>query len=83
MAMLPPEMPQRPPPGAVAGSILGVPAGALVASVWRYGASDVALAVTAVFVGLVGVLLASPGWRPFATGMAVVGCVAAAAVFLI
>ncbi|MEP9362881.1 hypothetical protein ABLE68_07950 [Nocardioides sp. CN2-186] len=83
MALLPPEMPQRPPPGPAAGSLLGVPAGALVGAVWRYGASDVALAVTAVLVGLVGVLMASPGWRPFATGMGVVACVAVAAVFFI
>ncbi len=39
-------------------------------SIWLFGAADVALAVTAVFAGLVAVLLAgAPGWRPFAVGL--------------
>ena len=62
-------VPYRPPPGGWAGALLGVLAGLLLASIWRYGEWDVALAVTAVFTGLVAVLLAgSSDWRPF--GMA-------------
>ena len=42
-----------------------------------------AVAVTAVFAGLVAVLfVASPGWRPFATAM-VAGSVAAVGVVLV
>ena len=45
-------------------------AGLLLTSIWRYGAWDVALAVSAVFAGLVAVLLAgSAGWRPFGTAL--------------
>jgi hypothetical protein len=72
-----PVVPDRPPPGPLPAAVLGVAAGLLLASIWVYGARDVALAVTAVFAGLVAVLLASsPGWRPFATaliGFALVG----------
>jgi len=64
------DVPDRPPPGPVPGALVGVGAGLVLASIWLFGASDVALAVTAVFVSLVTVLLAgSPGWRPFATGL--------------
>lgn len=48
----------------------GVAAGLLLDLTWRYGAWDVALALTAVFAGLLAVLFASgPGWRPFLTGL--------------
>jgi uncharacterized membrane protein YjjP (DUF1212 family) len=65
-----PVVPNRPPPGALEGALLGVLAGLLLTSIWRYGAWDVALAVTAVFAGLIAVLLAgAPGWRAFGTGL--------------
>lgn len=64
-----PVVPDRPPPGPVLGAVLGVLAGLLLASIWRYGAWDVALAVTAVFAGLVAVLAGAPGWRTFGTGL--------------
>jgi len=65
-----PVVPDRPPPGPAPGALLGVLAGLLLASIWVYGAWDVALAVTAVFAGLVAVLLAgAPGWRGFGTGL--------------
>lgn len=65
-----PVVPDRPPPGPVPGAVLGVPAGLLLTAVWRYGAADLALAVSAVFAGLVAVLLAgAPGWRPFGTAL--------------
>ena len=62
------------------GAVLGVLAGLLLASIWLYGAWDVALAVTAVFTGFVAVLLGgAPGWRPFGAGLvtsaALAGCV--------
>lgn len=44
-------------------------AGLLLSSIWLYGAWDVALAVTAVFAGLVAVLAGAPGWRAFGTGL--------------
>jgi hypothetical protein len=72
----------RPPPGGLPGALLGVAAGLLLASIWLFGAWDVALAVTAIFGGLVAVLLAgSPGWRPFATGLLVCAGVAGGALF--
>jgi hypothetical protein len=72
-----PVVPNRPPPGAVLGALLGVPAGLLLSSIWLYGAWDVALAVTAVFAGLVAVLLAgAEGWRPFGAGLLVAAAVA-------
>jgi hypothetical protein len=68
----PPVVPERPRPGWLAGAALGVADGLLLASIWLFGAWDVALAVTAVFTGLVAVLLAgAPGWRAFGTGMLV------------
>jgi hypothetical protein len=63
-------VPDRPPPGLLPGALLGVAAGLLLAAIWLFGAGDVALAVTAVFAGLVAVLLAgAPGWRPFSIGL--------------
>jgi hypothetical protein len=66
------------------GALLGVPCGLLIAAIWLYGESDVALAVTAVFAGLVAVLLAGmPGWRSFATGLLTLAVVAGAGLLLI
>jgi hypothetical protein len=64
--------------------MLGVLAGLLLASIWLYGAWDVALAVTVVFAGLVAVLLAgAPGWRPFGTGLLTSAVLAGGALVLI
>jgi hypothetical protein len=64
--------------------VLGVLAGLLLASIWLYGAWDVAVAVTAVFAGLVAVLLAgAPGWRPFGTGLLVAAAVTGGALALV
>lgn len=74
----------RPPPGPLPGAALGVAAGLVLASIWLFGAWDVAAAVTAVFAGLVAVLLAGlPGWRPFATGLLALAVVAGGALFSI
>jgi hypothetical protein len=73
-----PVVPDRPPPGPVPGALLGAAAGLLLASIWRYGAADVALAVTFVFAGIVAVLVASPAWRRFAVGLLVAAVVAGA-----
>ena len=74
----------RPPPGPAPGAAVGVAAGLLLASIWLYGAWDVALAVTAVFAGLVAVLLAgSPGWRPFGSGMVIAATVAGVALVVL
>jgi hypothetical protein len=62
-------VPERPPPGGLAGALLGAPAGLFLASIWLYGEWDVALAVTAVYAGLVAVLAGAPAWRPFAKGL--------------
>jgi len=62
-------VPERPPPGRLEGALLGVPTGLFVGSIWLYGEWDVALAVTAVFAGLVAVLAGAQAWRPFATGL--------------
>jgi hypothetical protein len=70
-------VPDRPHPGWRPGALIGVAAGLLLGSIWRFGAWDVALAVTAVFLGLVAVLLAgAPGWRPFGTGLLALALVA-------
>lgn len=66
------------------GGALGVAAGLLLGSVWRYGAWDVALAVSAVFAGLVTVLLvSSAAWRPFAMTLTVFAGIAGAALLLL
>lgn len=63
-------MPDDRRPGWLPGGLLGIAAGVLVGSIWRFGAWDVATAVTAVFLGLVAVLLTgAPGWRRFAVGL--------------
>jgi hypothetical protein len=57
-----------------------VAAGLLLSSVWRFGDPEVALAVSAVFAGLVSVLLAgAPGLRPFAVGLLAAAVVAGGA----
>jgi hypothetical protein len=74
----------RPPPGLLPGALLGLAAGLFLASIWLFGGWDVALAVTAVFAGLVAVLLAgAPGWRRFATGLLAFAGVAGALLFSI
>ena len=71
------NVPDRPRPGWIPGAVVGAAAGLLLATIWRYGAWDVALAVTAVFAGLVAAVLAgAPRWRPFATGLLVMALVA-------
>lgn len=70
-------VPDRPQPGWRPGALIGVGAGLLLGSIWLFGAWDVALAVTAVFCGLVAVLVAgAPGWRPFGTGLLALALVA-------
>lgn len=60
----------RQPPGHLAGVAVGVAAGLLLCAVWAFGAWDVALALTAVFVGLVlAVTLGAPAWRRFGLAM--------------
>jgi hypothetical protein len=76
-------VPERPPPGRVAGALLGVPTGLFLMSIWLYGEWDVALAVTAVFAGLVAVLAGAPAWRPFATGLVPASVLAAGILALI
>jgi len=76
--------PDRPPPGAVPGAVLGVAAGLLLGLIWLYGAWDVALAVSAVFAGLVAVLFASSApWRPFATALVASAGTACGLLFLL
>jgi hypothetical protein len=71
-----PVVPDRPPPSPAAGAVLGVVAGLLLTAVWRYGAADLAVAVSLVFAGLLAVLLAgAPGWRPFGTAAAAAAAV--------
>lgn len=65
-----PRVPDRRPPGPLPGAVLGVGAGLLLAAVWAFGASDVALALTGVFACLVvAVMLGLPGWRWFGVAM--------------
>lgn len=63
------NVPHRRRPGWVPGGVLGVGAGLLLGAIWRYGAWDVALAVTFVFVGLVAAVAGAPEWRRFALGL--------------
>jgi hypothetical protein len=68
----------------VPGAFAGVAAGLLVAAVWAFGASDVALALTLVFASLVvAVTLGAPGWRPFGVAMAIAAAVDAGAIVLV
>jgi hypothetical protein len=66
----------RESPGPLPGASVGVAAGLLLAAVWAFGAWDVALALTAVFVGLaVTVVLGAPTWRRFGIAMTVAAAV--------
>lgn len=80
----PPTAPDRRPPGLSTGTALGVGAGLLLAAVWAFGASDVALALTGVFACLVvAVLVGLPGWRVFGLAMLVASAVAFGVSFLL
>lgn len=71
-------------PGSGSGAVTGVLAGVLLSAVWALGAWDVALALTAVFVGLVVTLvLGVPSWRPFGLGMVAAAAVVGAAAVLV
>lgn len=64
------NVPDHPRPGWLPGGVLGVGAGLLLAAIWRYGAWDVALAVTFVFLGLVAAIIGgSSAWRRFGIGL--------------
>lgn len=66
----PPNVAGPEPPGQLAGLGVGLAAGLLLSAVWAFGAWDVALALTAVFGGLViAVGLGAPEWRRFALAM--------------
>jgi hypothetical protein len=74
----------REPPGQLAGLGVGIAAGLLLAAVWVFGAWDVALALTAVFIGLVvAVSVGAPEWRWFAIAMLFGAGVAGGALVLI
>jgi hypothetical protein len=76
--------PDRQPPGPLSGSVLGAAAGLLLSAVWSFGAADVALALTMVFVGLiVAVTLGAPSWRRFGVAMFVAAAVVAGAIVLV
>lgn len=78
------NVPDRPRPGWLPGALLGVAAGLLLSAIWQWGASDVALAVTLVFAGLVAAVIAgAPLWRPFGTGLLVAALVTGGAVVLL
>ena len=64
--------------------VVGVAAGLLVSAVWVFGAWDVALALTTVFVGLiVAVTLGAQAWRRFALAMLLAAAVVGAVVVLV
>lgn len=74
----------RQPPGPLPGAALGVAAGLLLSAVWSFGASDVALALTMVFVGLiVAVTLGAPSWLRFGAAMLVAAAVVAGVIVLL
>jgi hypothetical protein len=71
-------------PGPLPGALLGVLVGLLLASIWIYGAWDVAFAVSVVFCGLVAVLLAGlPHWKGFAIGLLIFAVVGGGVLFSI
>jgi hypothetical protein len=52
--------------------------------VWAFGAWDVALALTAVFAGLVvALMMGAPAWRRFGTAMVVAAAVVCGALVLV
>jgi hypothetical protein len=72
------------PLGRVPGLVLGVGAGALLSAVWSFGAWDVALALTMVFLGVtLAVGLGAPGWRPFSLAMLAAAAAVGAAVVMV
>lgn len=71
------------PPGPLAGALLGIVAGLLLGSIWAYGDPEVAAAVTAVFLGLVAVLVANGSWRMFGVGMVTLAVVAGAGLLVL
>lgn len=78
------NVPDHPRPGWLPGALLGVATGLLLSAIWWWGASDVALAVTLVFAGLVAAVIAgAPQWRPFGTGLLVAALVTGGAVALL
>ncbi len=78
------NVPDRPRPGALPGTALGVAAGLLLSAIWSWGAFDVALAVSFVFAGLVAAVIAgAPRWRSFGTGLLVGALVTGGAVVLL
>jgi hypothetical protein len=78
------NVPDHPRPGWLPGALLGVATGLLLSWIWWYGASDVALAVTFVFAGLVAAVIAgAPPWRRFGTGLLVGALVTGGAVVLL
>lgn len=78
------RVPEGPRPGWAPGALLGVAGGLLLASIWLFGAAEVALAVTAVFVGLVAAVLAgAPDWRSFAVALLIAAVVTGVAAALL
>lgn len=78
------SQPEHPPPGPYAGAALGLVGGVLLAAVWAFGAADVAMALTGVFVCLVvTVTFGIGGWAPFGIGMLTAAAVAASAFALL
>lgn len=71
------QIPDRPPSGPVPGALLGIAAGLLVGWTWMFGGEDVALALTAVVIGLVAVLVgATSGWGRFGVAFLVLAVLA-------
>jgi hypothetical protein len=74
----------RQPLGPLPGIPVGVAAGLLLSAVWAFGAWDVALALTTVFVGLVvAVTLGAPTWRPFGIAMLLAAVAVGGAIVLV
>ena len=71
------------PPGAVPGAVLGVAAGLLLGSIWAFGSGAVALAVTAVFLGLAAVLGVHDAWRRFGIALVALGALAGGGLVLL
>jgi hypothetical protein len=77
-------VPEHPPPGPYAGVALGLVGGVGLAAVWAFGAADVAMALTGVFVCLVvTVTFGIDGWAPFGVGLLAAAALAASAFALL